>query len=74
MADDEHGARPAKAPEARGAGIRWMLQTLAMPIALVTLPLLYQWKAAENDERNRDDSRRREQAEQQFRQIGRAHV
>lgn len=44
-----------------------MLQTLAMPIALVTLPLLYQWKAAENDERNRDDSRRREQAEQQFR-------
>ena len=44
-----------------------MLQTLAMPIALVTLPLLYQWKAAENDEKNRDDSRRREQAEQQFR-------
>ena len=44
-----------------------MLQTLAMPIALVTLPLLYQWKAAENDERNRDDNRRREQAEQQFR-------
>ena len=38
-----------------------------MPIALVTLPLLYQWKAAENDEKNRDDSRRREQAEQQFR-------
>lgn len=53
--------------DTRVAGIKWMLQTLAMPIALVTLPLLYQWKAAENDERNRDDSRRREQAEQQFR-------
>ena len=67
MADDEDGARPAKAPEAKSTGLKWMLQTLAMPIALVTLPLLYQWKAAENDERNRDDSRRREQAEQQFR-------
>ncbi len=53
--------------DTRVAGIKWVLQTLAMPIALVTLPLLYQWKAAENDERNRDDSRRREQAEQQFR-------
>ena len=67
MADIDNGARPAKPPEARGTGIKWVLQTLAMPIALVTLPLLYQWKAAENDEKNRDDLRRREQAEQQFR-------
>ena len=67
MAEDEDGRRTARNPETRTAGIKWVLQTLAMPIALVTLPLLYQWKAAENDERNRDDSRRREQAEQQFR-------
>ena len=38
-----------------------------MPIALVTLPLLYQWKAADLDKENRADNRRREQAEQQFR-------
>lgn len=67
MAEDAVGASPAKPAETRIATIKWVLQTLAMPIALVTLPLLYQWKAAENDEKNRDDSRRREQAEQQFR-------
>ena len=44
-----------------------MLQTLALPVALVTLPLLYQWKAAELDEKTRVDNQRREQAEQQFR-------
>ena len=67
MADDEAGPGRARMSDTRIAGIKWVLQTLAMPIALVTLPLLYQWKAAENDEKNRDDSRRREQAEQQFR-------
>ena len=70
-AGDEAGdqAVPGRArmSDTRIAGIKWVMQTLAMPIALVTLPLLYQWKAAENDEKNRDDSRRREQAEQQFR-------
>ena len=63
MSDEGTGGKPAPRLE----GLKWVLQTLAMPIALVTLPLLYQWKAADIEEKNRADNRRRDQAEQQFR-------
>ena len=48
-------------------GVKWALQTLAMPLALVSLPLLYQWKAGEMSARAAAENQRREQAEQQFR-------
>lgn len=48
-------------------GVKWALQTLAMPIALVSLPLLYQWKASEISQKNAAENQRREAAEQQFR-------
>lgn len=48
-------------------GVKWALQTLAMPLALVSLPLLYQWKAGEMSARSAAENQRREQAEQQFR-------
>ena len=48
-------------------GVKWALQTLAMPIALVSLPLLYQWKASEISGRAAAENQRREAAEQQFR-------
>ena len=48
-------------------GIKWVLQTLALPVALVALPLLYQWKAADLAEQSREASRKRDQADQQFR-------
>ena len=56
-------------PEKRSLldGLKWALQTLAMPLALVALPLLYQWKAGEMTAAANAESRRREQAEQQFR-------
>ncbi len=57
----------APAPPRRFDTAKWILQTLAMPVALVTLPLLYQWKAAEQADKGREESRRRDQAEQQFR-------
>jgi hypothetical protein len=58
---------PAPPPARRFEAAKWILQTLAMPVALVTLPLLYQWKAAEQADKGREESRRRDQAEQQFR-------
>lgn len=48
-------------------GVKWVLQTLAMPIALVSLPLLYQWKASEISQKAAAENQRREAAEQQFR-------
>lgn len=48
-------------------GVKWALQTLAMPLALVSLPLLYQWKAGEMSAKAAAENQRREQAEQQFR-------
>lgn len=48
-------------------GVKWALQTLAMPLALVSLPLLYQWRAADITAKSAAESKRREQAEQQFR-------
>jgi hypothetical protein len=54
-------------PSRLNDSLKWVLQTLAMPVALVTLPLLYQWKASEQADRAREESRRRDQAEQQFR-------
>jgi hypothetical protein len=65
VAEEGSAGGPKKAT--RSEHLKWVLQTLAMPIALVTLPLLYQWKAADLDRENRAESRRREQAEQQFR-------
>ena len=58
---------PAPQPPRRFDNLKWMLQTLAMPVALVTLPLLYQWKAAEQADKGREESRLRDQSEQQFR-------
>ena len=56
-------------PENRSTleGFKWALQTFAMPVALVTLPLLDQWKAAEMTRAANAENQRREQAEQQFR-------
>ena len=46
---------PAPQPPRRFENLKWMLQTLAMPVALVTLPLLYQWKAAEQADKGREE-------------------
>jgi hypothetical protein len=43
------------------------LQTLALPLALVSLPLLYQWRAADLAEKSHAETLRRETADQQFR-------
>jgi len=59
-----HGAAHHGAP---AQGLKWMLQTLALPVALVALPLLYQWKASEIAENSRAETRQRELADQQFR-------
>jgi hypothetical protein len=65
-ATEGHGL--GTAPRATPAqGLKWALQTLALPLALVALPLLYQWKASEIAERARAETRQRELADQQFR-------
>ena len=51
----------------RTQGLKWALQTLALPVALVALPLLYQWKANEIAEKAHAETRQRELADQQFR-------
>lgn len=64
------GAAASAPAEAKRSGAdtgKWVLQTLAMPIALVALPLLYQWKAGEMTRAANAESQRREAAEQQFR-------
>ena len=67
MADEKATSGDAARPAARTEGWKWVLQTLALPVALVTLPLLYQWKASDLAEKTRVETRRRELADQQFR-------
>ena len=62
--DRAAGAAPRAPPT---QGLKWVLQTLALPLALVALPLLYQWKASEIAEKARAETRQRELADQQFR-------
>jgi hypothetical protein len=68
--DTEHEPNSDAAPTPRPPkveGVKWVLQTLALPVALVALPLLYQWKASDLAEQSREASRKRDQADQQFR-------
>lgn len=73
MSADKSSGPGATAPAAgepkrrRSESAKWVLQTLAMPIALVALPLLYQWKAGEMSRVAAAENQRREAAEQQFR-------
>jgi hypothetical protein len=61
-----HSGGP-ESPAPRVEGAKWVLQTLALPVALVVLPLVYQWKASEIAEKARSETRQRELADQQFR-------
>ena len=67
MADEKATSGDAARPAARTEGWKWVLQTLALPVALGTLPLLYQWKASDLAEKTRVETRRRELADQQCR-------
>ena len=65
-AADTPAAKTA-APAPAVSGAKWVLQTLALPLALVSLPLLYQWRAADLAAANHEEALRRETADQQFR-------
>jgi hypothetical protein len=62
--NESHVDKDAHAP---AQGWRWVVQTLAMPVALVMLPLIYQSKQAEQADKARAEGARRDQADQKVR-------